>query len=272
MKTILNALLVASAVALSTQAAADTTWVLGPTPPSGIAVSGYANTGTGSTADTQKLQVQPLSTNLRWYSGGWGINNLDGGCSTSGCGDPGELPSTPPEHAIDNQGRYEMLLIDFSALGKSVSLKNITLGYINNDSDLTVLAYTGSGAPTLAGKQWSDLHQASSGWSLIGNYAGDATTFSQSINAASTYSSYWLIGAYNPLAGGSAGFSTTSYDYVKIFSIAGLVCTNNTVSCSKTPQTVPEPNSAVLFGLTLIGLIAWSSRRRLNTTLQHVVP
>jgi hypothetical protein len=270
MKNILNAFLLACAVVLSSPAAADTTWVLGPTPPSGVAVSGYANTGSGSTADTEKLQVQALTTNLRWYSGGWGINNLDGGCSTSGCGDPGELPSTPPEHAIDNQGRYEMLLIDFSALGKSVSLKNVTLGYINNDSDLTVLAYTGSGTPTLAGKKWADLHQASSGWTLVGNYAGNASSYSQTINAAATYSSYWLIGAYNPLAGGSAGFSATSYDYVKIFSIAGLICSNNNVACSSTPQMVAEPSSALLFGLTLVGLIAWSSRRGLNATATHV--
>jgi hypothetical protein len=259
MKTILNALLLASVVVLSSPAAADTTWTLGPTPPSGITVAGYANTGSGATVDTQALQLQ--GSHLRWYSGGWGIDNLDGGCSSSGCGDPGELPTTPPEHAIDNQGRYEMLLVDFSALGKSVALNNVTLGYISNDSDLTILAYTGAGTPTLTGQKWADLHQANSGWSLIGNYSGDANTYSQSINASTTYSSYWLIGAYNPLAGGSAGFSSSSYDYVKIFSVAGLVCGNNSRAC--TPM-VAEPSSAMLFGLTLVGLMAWSSRRRLH--------
>src|SRR4051812_32075933 len=104
MKSALSALVFAFALALSSLAAADTTWVLGPTPPSGVAVAGYANTGSGSTADTQALELQ--GSHLRWYSGGWGIDNLDGGCAISGCGDPGELPSTPPEHAIDNQGRY----------------------------------------------------------------------------------------------------------------------------------------------------------------------
>jgi hypothetical protein len=266
MKNVLNVLLLVFAVALSGPAAADTTWVLGPTPPSGVAVTGYANTGTGSTANTQIVELQG-SSNLRWYSGGWGINNLDGGCSTSGCGDPGELPTTPPEHAIDNQARYEMLLVNFSALGKSVALKNVTLGSISNDSDLTVLAYTAAGAPTLAGKKWADLNQASSGWSVIGNYSGSSNTFSQTINTSSTYSSYWLIGAYNPLAGGSAGFSSTSYDYIKIFSVAGALCANSALAC-KPPTTVAEPSSAMLVGLALVGLMGWPSRRRVIAMLR----
>jgi PEP-CTERM motif len=265
MKNVHNGLLFLFAVALSSPAAADTTWVLGPTPASGITVAGYANTGSGSTANTQLIELQG-SSNLRWYSGGWGINNLDGGCSTSGCGDPGDSAGTPPEHAIDNNGRYEMLLVNFSALGKSVSLKNVTLGSINNDSDLTVLAYTAPGAPTLTGKKWADLNQASSGWSVIGNYAGGSNTFSQTINTPSTYSSYWLIGAYNPLAGGSAGFSTTSYDYIKIFSVAGAVCAHGALGCK--PPTVPEPSSALLVGLGLVGLMGWRGRRRLIATLR----
>jgi MYXO-CTERM domain-containing protein len=156
-----------------------------------------------------------------------------------------------------------MLLVNFSGLGKSVALKTVNLGYINNDSDLTVLAYTAAGAPTVTGKKWADLNQASSGWSVIGNYAGNTSTFSQTVNAPSTYSSYWLIGAYNPLAGGSAGWSTSSYDYVKIFSVAGAVCATNALGCASTPATVAEPSSALLLGLALVGLIAYRSRRRL---------
>ena len=56
-----------------------------------------------------------------------------------------------------------------------------------------------------------------------------------------------------------------SYDYIKIFSVAGAVCANGALACK--PPTVAEPSSALLFGLALVGLIA-ASRRRVIATLR----
>ncbi len=67
------------------------------------------------------------------------------------------------------------------------------------DSDFTVWYYSGLGTPTLSGNTYASL---GAGWNLLGSYDGASspgtTTF-----ANSNYSSYWLIGAYNELVGGS---------------------------------------------------------------------
>lgn len=71
---------------------------------------------------------------------------------------------------------------------------------------------------------------------------------------ASVYSSYWLIGAYNPLAAGysgSPGVASNLFgignDNIKLASVTGVV---------KPPsdQKVPEPGSMALFGVALVGL------------------
>ena len=73
----------ALALAASQPISAATTWVLGPNDPSGVALTtGVANTN-GSL-----IEVQPDSTNTVWYTGGWGINNLDGCSGGSSKGSP----------------------------------------------------------------------------------------------------------------------------------------------------------------------------------------
>src|SRR5689334_13424359 len=162
------------ALLLSGQASAAVTWVLGPTP-SGVTVTGIANTGTGTTPDSQKIEVQPLSTNMIWYSGlGWGINNLDG-CVSCVSGDSGDIANTPPEHAIDNNQRYEMALLSFAS---KVKLTDLQIKWGGDDTDMSVLAYT-SNTPfdintKLVGRTYSDL--TSNGWQAIGNYPNASTT------------------------------------------------------------------------------------------------
>ena len=89
-------------------------------------MSGVANTGTGSPANSQRIELQPKSSNMIWYSGGWGINNLDG-CSSPCSGDAGDLANTAPEHAIDNEQRYEMALLNFTS--SKVKLTSLQIGW-----------------------------------------------------------------------------------------------------------------------------------------------
>jgi len=240
-----------AALALAGQASAATTWTLntGTVTDPGTSV-GASSTGWANTMAPDNLEIQPAGTNLRLYSGGLGINNLDGCASTGTCGDPGDEASAAPEHAIDNQQRNEMVLLSFS---KAVNLTNVNFKWTGKsnysaDSDYTVMAFQGTtGQQGLAGKTWATLN---SGWKLIGHYSDALANENRALGPSSTnvYSSFWLIGAYNPLVGSSQGW-TTGNDYLKLASVTGSVCTTN---CS--PPSVSEPGSLVLLGIGLLGL------------------
>ena len=229
-----------------------------------VSAVGWANTGSGSSADAYVVESPQ---NIGYWSGGMGIANKD----SASLGGTDTNEGSTPEHAIDNNQRYEMFLLTFS---KAVNLSTIGVGWngtqdswtgkTNGDSDFSVLAFDPSkkvnGYGLTATTTWSSLDK---GWSVIGNFAnavnGQSTTAGAgndiSSKFANVYSSYWLVGAYNPLAAGVSGY-TLGDDYLKLKWVRGTVCETSTTgtSCGST-TSVPEPGSLMLMGVGLLGLL-----------------
>jgi hypothetical protein len=174
--------------------------------------------------------------------------------------------SGAPTHAIDNNGTTELMALQF---GTKVDLDSVTLGYSSSDADLSVLAYTGTGAPTalsgrsnpIEGRSLANL--LSNGWSLVGQYAGTASATSQTrtINTGNVTSSWWLISAFNSGFGGNTSGADNNNDYVKLLSVVGSAVAGcvpgtpaGTPGCAG--QQVSEPATLALFGLAALGVVA----------------
>ncbi|MGA7178345.1 MAG: exosortase-dependent surface protein XDP1 [Thiobacillaceae bacterium] len=210
--------------------------------------------GSAATAASYKLETAYLGV----YSGGLGVNNQDGTSIGSATGDAGDLAGTAPEHAIDNNQRYDSVLFSFS--GAAVNLTSMTTGYVSGDSDFTVWYYTGSGNPslTLANGTYGNL---GAGWNLLGSYNGGSTPGATLIsNSAGIYSSYWLIGAFNNVADTSSTLSAGN-DYFKISGLSGTQCTSAN-GCG--PKGAPEPGTLFLMSAGLIGLTRIKRRHLFN--------
>lgn len=230
--------------------------------------SAFANTGgtdtSGSTAtSTQNQTIETAIVSA--YTGGLGVKNRDA-CTTA-CTNKDLNEGIDPEHSIDNNQRYDSVLLSFAQSTKLTSLqigwKSTTTGA---DTDLSVLAFTGTIASGktinnyLLGKTYGQL--LTSGWSVIGNYADLTTSSARNVNQASSAStddevninvssSYWLVGAYNPLVRTSTGSAFTfGNDYFKLKYVTG------------TPSSsTPEPGSLVLAGVALAGMMGVRRRK-----------
>ncbi|PKO49847.1 MAG: PEP-CTERM sorting domain-containing protein [Betaproteobacteria bacterium HGW-Betaproteobacteria-13] len=168
--------------------------------------------------------------------------------------------TSAPNHALDNNGHFESVLLDFGSA--KVNLDAVNLGYTNNDSDFFVLAYTGTGAPSLGISSYASM----TGWTLVGNYP-NAGTGVEALNSGSIYSSFWLIGAGGfeagvgvtsgdkDASGNWRGFRSSRYDYMKVASVSG------TVKPTTPGGSVPEPGSLALAGLGVLGLIGMRRRK-----------
>lgn len=198
-------------------------------------------------------------------SSGLGVRNND--CTgysncTGGTTGRDTNEGVSPEHSIDNNGRVDSILFSFT---DKVNLTSFSAGWVSTDSDFTVLAYTGAGNPaSLANQSYAGL--LSNGWSLIGNFLGDASTGAHDF-ANNTYSSYWLIGALNTFVGGDP--AKAGNDYFKLISLAGCTCDNappGTPGCSTGGGGggVPEPGTLLLMGAGLLGLTRFHTRRVLR--------
>lgn len=233
----------------------------------GVQVNAKAYSTTLGTANTA-LETAYLGV-YTGSGGGLGVTNRDGvvaatapSCATGKDCKEGTIGSTtPPEHAMDNNGRNDSILFTFS---ESIELTALSIGYpISNsagiDSDLTILAYkptsTGAGVtdvPNLNGDIYEGLSGLTNqGWKLVGQYSNvaDATNNTVTVNSAELYSQYWLVAGYSPSFGGPSNW-TTGDDYAKVLTLSGGKTTN-----------VPEPNTLLLFGIAaMTGL--WSRRHR----------
>lgn len=262
MKSQLKVVSGALMLALAGHAMAATDWltptVAQKTNPGTITVGTATATPTAWAGGNGETLVQQLGTSSTatthfadYTGGGLGINNsLDG-----------EAYGAQPDHAIDNFGRQEMVLLTFD---KAVNLTALTMGYVSGDADFTVMAFNVNGvtgAPTLGtgtNKTWNSLGVSGSGWTLIGDYQNSTTGTKTFAN--SYYSSYWLIGAYNPLVGIMAGFaSDNTADYFKLSSVSGNVCTATSGNCG---SKVPEPSSLALLGLGIMGVLRMRKARK----------
>lgn len=209
-----------------------------------VVTSAWSNTASSGTA----LATADIT---RW-DGGLGVRNAGEG-------------STSPNHAVDNSGYFDLVMFDFGT--KSVALSEVSLGWYSNDTDISVLAYTGAGAPVLSGVTYNASAEAltgAGGWSLIGNYdvraIDPSNPYTAPINAGGTKSRYWIVAAYNPqfssagcTGGGACG--TGAKDY---FKIAGLSGSYKPPGGGETPVPVPSP-----LALGILGLAALTLRRRM---------
>jgi hypothetical protein len=213
-----------------------------------VTATAWANTG-GIDASVAANQQVIQSAYLGWWGGsGMGVENRDRGSRSYN--DQNEGDTWNGEHAMDNNQRYDTVLLSFS---EAVKLESLKLGWLANDSDMTVLAYTGAaeGAP-LAGMQYQGL--LASGWELIGHYANLTANVDKLINPDSVVSSFWLIGAFNPLVGGTTPHGAgAGNDYVKLAAVGAS-------TVPPPPGNVPEPGSLVLAALGVSGLLRMRRR------------
>ena len=197
-----------------------------------LTATAWSNTlGNTSTSNSSSATIE--AAYLGSYGGGLGVGNVDGSY-----GDSGE-PVTAPQHAMDNDRRYDSILFNF---GKEVLLTNVSIGYsYNGDADISVFAYLGSGAPpftTATTYTYNSLISDTTNWKVT-NYSSTSSNGVGPIPITGTEAAqYYLIASY---IGYTSGDLTKANDYLKVSGV--------------TAKAVPEPHVLLLLALALTGAL-----------------
>lgn len=206
---------------------------------------------------SRQYSVDGLNLTVKAYTGGNSSRIQQTIIGSYGANGLGAEYAWTPEHAIDNaNSNFDMLMFTFD---RAVSLDSTSIGWWQKDSDMTILAYTGTGnaADTFKGKTWGQAitTQNWSGGHFIDVAQHGGTVASNPLELTSTS---WLVGTFlepvdklfQRFGKAIGGFGA---DYVKVKSI----------SVSE-PHEVPEidGNHAGIALALLAGLIACARERR----------
>lgn len=266
-------------------------WIAMASVVAGMAVAASSAHADWTFANTNGTVTQDASANITSVSGFYITN----GASNAGFGSgatwtssslayfPGigmQTDSTSaPQHALDNNGRTEAVLLGFG--GTSVVLSALDLSYTHDGTtqgvtvDASVFRWVGATNANLATVSIAgDAGNAMTGWELVGNY-GDLAQSNPNFNSINTTgkgSSWWLISAYNSgfaTAGAEIkGTSNNGDDYFKIYALQGYKCTSTASGVcgpgggNPPSNKVPEPASLALVSVGLLGMVSFRRRAR----------
>jgi hypothetical protein len=147
---------------------------------------------------------------------------------------------TGEEHVIDNKdGDVDMMLFTFA---ESTALTGIDIGWFNNDSDVSIAAFTT--LPTLEGNNWSNIASQSIFSASFSNLGTAPYTLVNEISNVVVEAKYWLIGAYSSIFGDS-GANDNHSDQFKIASITTQ--TSDVIPSDPDVTEVAEPSTIAIF-------------------------